>query len=120
MTRREVARRVAPILARGLARTGRAAVNVAGTPEAHSAHPPTARSAGVRQPADPAPGAVPATFSAPRPDPEGRGPLAAVPPVSPPTGGAVPSVARSKAAACPPASAVAGPQLPARATHTST
>lgn len=52
------------------------------------------------------------------------GPLAAVPPVSPPAGGAVPSVARSEAAApittCPPASAVAGPQLPARATHTST
>jgi len=118
MTRREVARRVAPILARGLARTGRAAVNVAGTPEAHSAHPPTARSAGVRQPAVPAPGAVPATFSAPHP--EGRVSLAAVPPVSPPAGGAVPSVARSKAAACPPASAVAGPQLPARATHTST
>ncbi len=50
----------------------------------------------------------------------GREPLAAVPPVSPPTGGAVPSVARPQAAACPPASAVAGPQLPARATHTST
>jgi len=48
------------------------------------------------------------------------GPLAAAPSVPPPTGGAVPSVARTQAAACPPASAVAGPQPPARATHTST
>jgi len=51
---------------------------------------------------------------------QGREPLAAVSPVSPPAGGAVPSVARSEAAACPPASAVAGPQLPARATPPST
>lgn len=50
----------------------------------------------------------------------GREPLAAVPPVSPPAGGAVPSVARLEAAACPPASAVAGPLLPARATPPST